>query len=69
MEMDKKLWEQIFRKNTLNEASSAWRPLVSKVSQACEWDYNEVQEFIKALLIDCNFHTEAKKVYNFMNKL
>ena len=55
--------------NSVNEASSAWRPLVGKVSNACGWDYNECQEFIEALLINCNFHTEAKKVYNFMNKL
>ena len=67
--MDKKLWNKILNENKLNEVSSAWKPLVSKVSKACDWDYNEVQEFINALLIDCNFHDEAKKVYNFMNKL
>jgi hypothetical protein len=67
--MDKKEWKKLLNENTLNEESKAWKPLVNKVSQACNWEYNECIEFINALLIDINFHSEAKKVYNFMNKL
>lgn len=67
--MDKKQWQKIFNENKLNEASSAWRPLVGKVSQACDWEYTEIQEFIKALLIDSNYHDESKKVDKFMDKI
>lgn len=52
----------------IEESKSQWKPLIQKVSAACEWDYYECQEFIRELLIDCNFHTESKKVYNFMSK-
>lgn len=56
-------------KSVLRESPSKWRPLVGKVSAACEWEYGDCQDFIKALLIDCNFHDEAEKVYKFMDKL
>lgn len=43
--------------------------LISKVSKECEWDYNKVTDFIFDLLTDINFHTEAKKVKTFMQKI
>jgi len=60
---------QIIKEEILKESRANWQSLVSKVGTACEWDYDETVDFIEALLIDSNFHTEAKRVVNFMNKI
>lgn len=51
----------------INEAN--WHSLVAKVSDACGGKYSKIQDFIKALLINSDFHNEAEKVDNFMNKI
>ena len=58
---------KLIREEILNEGN--WKPLVGKVSTACGWNYNDCQDFIRALLIDINHKDEAKKVWEYMNKI
>lgn len=62
-------WKDYRIQETIISESANWKPLIAKVSAACDYDYNELQDFIKALLIDSNFHDEAEKIYKFMNKI
>lgn len=67
--MKQEQWKKLLHENKLNENKAKWRPLVSKVSAACEWDYEECTEFIKELLDDINFSDEAKKIKQYMEKI
>ncbi len=44
------------------------RKLVAKVSKSVEWDYYHLAAFFEAVMEDCNFSSEAKKVIPFMEK-
>lgn len=43
--------------------------IVPIINNNTGWDYNEITELVKLLLIDANFHDEASKVYEFMMNL
>jgi len=47
----------------------ATNDIVPIINAQTKWDYENIAELVKELLIDANFHDEAPKVYEFMMNL
>ncbi len=43
--------------------------IVPIINAQTKWDYENIAQLVKELLIDANFHDEAPKVYEFMMNL
>lgn len=39
----------------------------SDISQAFDWNGEEVMKFFAEVLVDCNYHTEAKQIKEMIN--
>jgi hypothetical protein len=43
--------------------------IVPIINAQTKWDYENIAQLVKELLIDANFHDESSKVYEFMMNL
>jgi len=65
MKVDKKI------EYYLNEASGdpKWMKAVSQATAAAKWESGLLAEMVRDILTDANFHSESKKVFQFMKKI
>lgn len=57
--------------NYLNEKYSGkvWDDLVYKVSKECNWSSGGISNFVYDLMVNCNFHSEAKDILNMIRRI